>query len=160
MSELTGAPFVLHEYVRWGDVDPSRIIRWDAYTRFYELAESEMFRGRGLPYGALDARFGISLPRRALHIEFVSPPVLDERLAVRVSISRVGTTSMTLTFDVHGNGGALRSTGSLVLVCADAKVVPPVKRPWPPEFLHLLAPHMVAPGDAGGPDHPGPRGSG
>ena len=151
-AETRGAPFVLHEYVRWGDVDPARIIRWDAYTRFYELAESEMFRSLGLSYSALVSRFGITLPRRAMHMEFVSPPVLDEHLAVQLSITHVGTTSMTLTFDVHGDEAALRSTGYLVLVCADASSIPPVKRPWPRLFLELLAPHTVVAPAIGQPD--------
>jgi YbgC/YbaW family acyl-CoA thioester hydrolase len=139
-----GAPFILHEYVRWSDVDATRIIRWDAYTRFYELAEAEMYRDLGLSYGALTSRFGITLPRRALHMEFVSPPVLDEHLEVRVSVTQVGTTSMTLSFDVRGNGAALRSAGYMVVVCADANSLPPVKRPWPEGFLRLLAPRMAA----------------
>jgi acyl-CoA thioester hydrolase len=141
---MSGSPFVLHEYVRWGDVDATRIIRWDAYTRFYELAESEMYRTLGLSYRVLAGRFGITLPRRVLHMEFVSPPVLDEHLEVRVAVTHVGTTSMTLSFDVRGDGAALRSTGYMVVVCADVEAVPLVTHRWPEEFLRLLAPHIVA----------------
>lgn len=139
-----GRPFVLHEYVRWGDVDPAGIIRWDAYTRFYELGESELFRAVGLPYRAIFRRFEIGIPRRVLHMDFVTPPVLDERLEVRVYVSHVGTTSMTMNFDVYGTGGVLRSTGYLVLVCVPAGAEQISKRPWPPEFLALLAPYRVS----------------
>ena len=106
---MSARPFVLHEYVRWGDVDPAGIIRWDAYTRFYELGESELFRAVGLPYRAIFRQFGIGLPRRVLHMDFVTPPVLDEHLEVRVYVSDVGTTSLTMNFDVYGTGGVLRS---------------------------------------------------
>jgi YbgC/YbaW family acyl-CoA thioester hydrolase len=140
---MTPAPFVLHEYVRWGDVDPAGIIRWDAYTRFYELGESELFRKVGLPYSAIFRRFGIGIPRRVLHMDFVSAPVLDEHLEVRVHIADVGTTSLRMSFDVYGEGGALRSSGYLVLVCVDAASVPPRKRPWPRDFLALLEPFVM-----------------
>lgn len=141
---MTPRPFVLHEYVRWGDVDPAGIIRWDAYTRFYELGESELFRAAGLPYRAIFRRFGIGIPRRVLHMDFVSPPVLDERLEVRVYVSHVGETSMTMNFDVYGERGVLRSTGHFVLVCVSAGSEPIASRPWPPEFLELLAPYRVS----------------
>jgi acyl-CoA thioester hydrolase len=140
---VAGHPFVVHEYVRWGDVDPAGIIRWDAYTRFYELAESELFRSVGIPYSAIFRRFGIGLPRRVMHIEFLSPPVLDECLEVRAYVSAVGTTSLTLNFDVYGEGGVLRSTGYLVLVCVASGEGGVRKQPWPREFLDLIAPYCM-----------------
>jgi YbgC/YbaW family acyl-CoA thioester hydrolase len=145
---VTHAPFVLHDYVRWADVDPAGIIRYDAYTRFYELAESELFRAVGLPYHAIFRRFGIGIPRRVLHMEFVSPPVLDEHLEVRTYISEVGRTSMRMHFDVYGHDGALRSAGYLVLVCVEAGSAPIRKRPWPEEFLRLLEPFRMSVDDA------------
>jgi YbgC/YbaW family acyl-CoA thioester hydrolase len=141
-------PFVVHEYVRWSDVDPMGIIRYDAYTRFYELAESELFRSVGVPHRALGERFGISVPRRVVHMDFVSPPVLDERLAVLAYISKIGTTSLRLEFDIYGEGGALRSTGYLVVVCVDASTPEIAKRPWPAELLRLLERYRMDPGEA------------
>ena len=139
---MTPAPFIVRERVRWGDVDPMGIIRYDAYTRFYELAEGELFRAIGLPHGAF-RKSGIAIPRRVMHMEFHSAPVLDELLEVRAYVSEIGTTSLRLAFDVYGEGGALRSTGYLVLVCVDAELPVITKRPWPPAFLELLAPHTL-----------------
>lgn len=135
-------PFTLHEYVRWGDVDPAGIIRYDAYLRFYELGESELFRSLGIPYGDLFSRFEVGLPRRVLHLDFASPPRLDEHLEVRVYISEVGTTSMTMNFDVYGAGGIERSFGHMVLVCVEPAVVE--KRPWPPGLLEILEPYRMS----------------
>lgn len=136
-----GTPFVIHEHVRWGDVDYAGIIRYDAYTRFMELAESELFRALGISYREFGRRFDFSIPRRAMHLDFESPPTLDERLEVVAYISKVGTTSLTLNFDFYGDGGLLRATGYLVLVC----VVPAVmkSRPWPEDFLAIIAPYRV-----------------
>lgn len=134
-------PFVVHDYIRWGDVDPARIIRYDAYTRFFELGEAELLRSLGVPYTRLFERFGISLPRRVMHMEFTSPPTLDERLEVAVCIPEVRTSSLTLHFDIYGDGGVMRTYGHLVLVCVRRDTMHKV--PWPPEFLALLSPHML-----------------
>ena len=139
---MTGEPFVVREYIRWGDVDPMGIIRYDAYTRFYELGESELWRALGVPHSAFLSRFGITLPRRVMHMDFVSAPVLDERLEVRTYVSQVGTTSLTLNF--YGNGGVLRSTGYLVLVCVAAGVPKITKTPWPEEFIRLVEPYRMS----------------
>lgn len=142
-------PFVIREYVRWGDVDPASIIRYDAYTRFFELAESEFFRALGVPYGEIFKRFKVGIPRRVLHIDFVSAPVLDEELEVHTYVSNAGTTSMTMNFDVYGDGGVLRAAGYLVLVCvhADATMT---KRPWPPELMALVTPYRMTQEEARG----------
>jgi acyl-CoA thioester hydrolase len=139
-------PFVIHEYVRWSDVDPAGIIRYDAYTRFYELGESELLRSLGIPYREIPPRFDITIPRRVMHMEFRSPPVLDERLEVRVYVGEVRTTALTLCFDIYGEGGALRSDGYLVLVSMDRATY--TKRPWPAEFLALLEPFRLTPEEA------------
>lgn len=133
MSKL---PFIVHEYVRWSDVDPAGIIRYDAYTRFMELGESELFRSLGIPYRTFFSRFGVSLPRRVMHMEFTSPPTLDERLEVAVYVSEVGTTSMTMNFDIYGDERVMRMYGFLVLVCVSPDAMR--KAPWPEEMLSII----------------------
>jgi acyl-CoA thioester hydrolase len=139
---MTPAPFQIQEYVRWADVDFAGIIRYDAYTRFMELAESELLRSVGISHRDFLGRFDFTIPRRAMHIDFESPPTLDERLTVVTCIPKVGTTSLTLHFDFVGDGSRLRATGSLVLVCAT--VGHASSRPWPADFLALLAPYRVS----------------
>ena len=53
------APFVIEEYVRWSDVDAAGIIFYGSYVRFIELAETELFRAAGLPYGEVFDRYGV-----------------------------------------------------------------------------------------------------
>ena len=97
-------PFVIRERVRWGDCDPMGIIRYDAYMRFFELGESEMFRSLGISYASFAERFGITLPRRVMHLEYPSPPRLDELLELHVYVSEVGGSSLRLNFDAYGDG--------------------------------------------------------
>jgi acyl-CoA thioester hydrolase len=143
---MSAAPFVIREYVRWGDCDPMGIIRYDAYTRFFELGESEMFRSLGISYASFADRFGITLPRRVMHLEYPSPPTLDEQLELAVYISEVGDSSLRLNFDAYGNGGQLRMAGYLVLVCVydgPDRGTTIRKLSWPAPFLSLLSPYRL-----------------
>lgn len=133
---MSAQPFVISERVRWGDVDYAGIIRYDAYARFMELAEGELFRSLGIAYKEFVEKFSFTIPRRAMHVEFLSPPVLDELLQVVTYFSHIGKTSMTLNFDFFGEGDQLRATSHLVFVC-----LPKGARrgaPWPAEFLVLV----------------------
>ena len=135
-------PFIAREYVRWGDVDMMGIIRYDAYLRFYEFAESELFRQLGLGHQQLVERWGLSMPRKVMHAEFVTPARLDERLTMLTYISAVGTTSLTLNFDILAESGEMRASGYLVLVCVDVHSI--TKRPIPPEAVQQLAPYRLS----------------
>jgi len=144
---MSGKTFVVREFVRWGDVDPAGIIRYDAYTRFFEIAEGDFFRTLGLKYRELFTRLGVGIPRRVMHIDFLSPPVLDEELEVHVYVSQMGETSMTLNFDFYGPSRVPRAIGYLVVVCvtADGNMV---KRSWPPELRELIRPYILSVEDA------------
>lgn len=140
------SPFVLSEYVRWSDADPAGIIRYDAYLRFYEMAEAELFRAAGLPLSDAVARGDVWLLRKVMHTEFHSPARLDERLDVETYFSRVGTTSLTLNFDTYSaEGHVLRATGHLVLVAVSKAAYE--KRPLPADILEGIRP-WVRPGAA------------
>lgn len=148
---MHAAPFTIQERVRWGDCDPMGIIRYDAYARFFELGEAEMFRSCGIGSRAFAERFGITLPRRVMHLEYPSPPVLDDLLDLDVYISEVGSRSMRLNLDAYSDAGVLRMEGYLVLVCVhdgpdrgDAIRT----KPWPPPFLEAIAPVRVTLDDA------------
>src|SRR4029077_14078366 len=138
------APFLIQEYVRWSDVDFAGIIFYGAYVRFFEIAETELFRASGLAYKNVFEHHGIFLPRRAIHAEFFVPARLDDRLTVAAYIGKVGTKSMTINFDVvWGEPRFLGATGWQVLVCVDRKALKP--RAMPPSLLEALAPHTLTP---------------
>lgn len=145
---MSRRPFVVRDHVRWSDCDPAGIIRWDAYTRFIELAETELLRAIGVSYVSIRERFGVTIPRAALHIDYVSPSMLDELLEVHSYVSRVGRTSLTLNFDIYGAGGVLRADGYQVLVAATQGVPHGAPQPWPEPLLALLAPFRMTTDEA------------
>ena len=143
MSAVAPTPFIIEEYVRWSDVDFAGIIFYGSYVRFFEIAETELFRSCGLAYKDVFDRYDIFLPRKAVHTEFFHPPRLDDRLRVATYVGKVGTTSMTLNFDVLRNGAPkLAAAGWMVLVCVDRATLRP--RPLPPDLRAALAPHTLS----------------
>jgi YbgC/YbaW family acyl-CoA thioester hydrolase len=140
---MAATPYVIEEYVRWSDVDQAGIIFYGSYVRFFEIAETEMFRHCGLAYKDVFDRYDIFLPRKAVHSEFFHPARLDDRLRVAAYVGRVGTKSMTLNFDVQRAAGAgLAAAGWMVLVCVDRQNLRP--RPLPAGLVAALAPHTLA----------------
>src|SRR5215467_5540582 len=93
--------FTIEERVRWGDVDAARIIFYGAYIRFFEFAETELFRQAGLPYGVIFDQLKIWLPRVHLECDFHRAARLDDLLEVSVFVGRFGHRSMKLNFEVR-----------------------------------------------------------
>ncbi|MEO8200036.1 MAG: thioesterase family protein [Gemmatimonadota bacterium] len=140
-------PFLIEEYVRWSDVDAAGIIFYGSYVRLFELAEMELFRAAGLPFGSVFEKYDIYLPRVQVHTEFRHPVRLDDRLRVAAYVSRIGTKSITMNFDVvHIGTGKLGAVGNLVLVCTTRGELK--SRPLPEELVARLAPFTLTVSEA------------
>ena len=138
--------FSIEERVRWGDVDAARIIFYGAYIRFFEFAETELFRAVGLPYGVMFDELDVWLPRAHLECDFKRAAQLDDLLEVCVYVGRVGTKSLRLDFEVRRNGGdELVATAHFVLVAVRRQTFESV--PVPEELKRLLTPY-TKPADA------------
>jgi YbgC/YbaW family acyl-CoA thioester hydrolase len=122
--------FSVSEYVRWEDIDAAGIINYQAYLRFFGLAEVELFRSCGLAYKTLFDEIGIFLPRVHVECDFFHPVVLDELLVVDAYFDRIGASSIHLKFEVRRSGETARTvvaTGKYILVTvrrADFATVP------------------------------------
>ena len=132
---IPAVPVLYHEPVRWGDVDPVAITRYDAYLRFVEIGEDELWRSVGVPLHDLQEQFDVWFPRKLMHVDYHVPSRLSDLLTIVTYLSRVGTTGCTLHVDVMDrSAGVLHAAAHLVLVCvtrADfAKcAIPPALRP-------------------------------
>ena len=96
--------YTIEERVRWGDVDAASIIFYGAYIRFFEFAETELFRAVGLPYSVMFDELDIWLPRVHLECDFHHAAQLDDLLEVSVYVGRIGNKSMRLDFEVRRGG--------------------------------------------------------
>lgn len=123
------ARYSIEEYVRWEDIDAAGIINYQAYLRFFALAEAELLRSAGLTYRFLFESLGIWLPRVRVECNFLRPVKLDELLVVDAYFSRIGRTSVHLDFEVRRKEAPdeVVASGRYVLVCvrqADFRPVP------------------------------------
>lgn len=135
--------FTTTEFVRWADVDLAGIMRYDAYLRLVDVAETDFFRAIGAPISGLSERLAVWLPRKVVHMEYHSPARLDDELRLAVHVSRVGRTSFTLNVDVAAAAdGAPRASIEMVLVCVGTELR---KRELPAELVELLRPYASAP---------------
>lgn len=126
------APFIVRERVRWSDVDAAGIVCYGMYLRFFELAESELFRMVGLPARVLSGTHGLWLVRRRIECDFLRPAPLDEELEISVQVAAIGRTSLELAFRVVGAGEtAPTAIGRYVLVAVDRESLQPLPIPDP-----------------------------
>jgi len=143
MTELK--KFTIEERVRWGDVDAAGIIFYGSYIRFFEIAETELFRAVGLPYGVVFDELNIWLPRVHLECDFHRAAQLDDLLEVSVWVGKIGTTSLRLNFEVRRKDRdgrieeRLIATAHFVLVSTRRDNLQPV--PVPEELRRALNPY-------------------
>ena len=125
-------------------MDFAGILCYGAYLRFFEIAETELFRAAGLAFHDVFDRYDVWFPRAAIHSEFFRPAHLDDRLSVAAYVGRVGTKSLTLNFEVlRETPVGIGASGSQVLVCVNRADLRP--RPVPPQVIAALAPFTLTP---------------
>jgi acyl-CoA thioester hydrolase len=136
------APFVTSDYIRWEDIDLAGIARYSAYTRFLDIAETDLYRSLGMPLSKLHAHYKVWLPRKVMHIEYFAPARLDEQVVLAAYFSNIGRTSVTLNVDLfRPDRKTLLAAAHLVLVCVDAALA---KIALPVEFKALVERHIMS----------------
>ncbi len=138
-----GAVFEVRDRVRWADCDPFGIIYYGAYIRLFGVAEQEMMRACGLPYERLRVEKGVWLPRKALQVEFHSLAQLDEEVIIQSWIARIGTTSLTMRFEVLRASDRIRR-GSATLTVVSVEKATMRKRPFPDDVRAQLSGYVHA----------------
>ena len=134
--------FSVSEYVRWEDIDAAGIINYQAYLRFFGLAEVELFRSCGLSYRTLFDDLNVWLPRVHVECDFFHPVTLDELLVVDAYFGHIGTSSIHLNFEVRrkSDPATIVATGKYVLVCVKRGEFKPT--PVPQQIRDKLAPYI------------------
>lgn len=139
--------FTIEERVRWGDVDAANIIFYGSYIRFFEIAETELLRSVGMPYGRIFDDLDIWLPRVHLECDFHRAARMDDLLEVSVYVGNIGTTSIRLNFEVRRKteDGTIEknvmATAHFVLVATDRKNLKPLR--VPEELRRALEPFTM-----------------
>jgi YbgC/YbaW family acyl-CoA thioester hydrolase len=93
------AAFVIEQRVAWSDVDLARIVYFPRYFGYFENAELEWIRQKGLSYEKLLEETSVWMPRVAAHCNFRAPAHLADLVSIEMRLDRLGKTSFTLGFD-------------------------------------------------------------
>jgi YbgC/YbaW family acyl-CoA thioester hydrolase len=134
--------FKIEEHVRWSDVDRAGIIYYGQFLRFFEIAETELFRAVGLKYSEVFDRFDIWLPRVQIHFDFRKPLMLDDLIEVSAYVGRFGKRSLTLRFEVNKKGQSdLVAEGHVILACVSRSTFKSVD--VPAEIVQALEPYLT-----------------
>ena len=129
--------FTIEEHVRWSDIDRAGIIFYGQFLRFFEIAETELFRAVGLSYSEVFDRLDIWLPRVQIHFDFHKPLMLDDLIEVSAYVGRFGNKSLTLNFAVNKKGDDdLVAEGHIVLACVSRSTFQSI--PMPDEIKERL----------------------
>jgi acyl-CoA thioester hydrolase len=133
--------YCIEERVRWGDVDAARIIFYGAYIRFFEIAETELFRAAGLSYSEMFDNFDVWLPRVHLECDFYKAAKLDDLLEVAIYVDHFGNKSMRLNFEVYRKEeDQLIARAHFILAAVERSEFKTV--PMPKELKDRLTPYM------------------
>ncbi len=112
--------------IRFVDTDASGRIHYTAMFRYFEAAEFEFLRSRGVTY----QEFGeYSFPRVHVECDYKGATRYDEVLKIGVEVSRVGTSSFTYAFLARALDGRDVAAGSITVVCLGKALGKPVGIP-------------------------------
>lgn len=98
--------------VSWSDTDASGRFHFTAPWRWVEDVEHRLYRQAGLDPG--------SFPRRAISASYEAPLAAGDSYDVALSVTRVGSSSVTYTWAVEGPKG-VAVTGSHTVVHVDQR---------------------------------------
>jgi acyl-CoA thioester hydrolase len=134
--------FTIEEHVRWSDIDRAGIIYYGQFLRFFEIAETELFRSVGLSYSEVFDKLDIWLPRVQIHFDFRKPLVLDDLIEVSAYVGRFGSKSLTLRFEVNKKGESdLVAEGNIILACVSRSTFKGIAIPR--EIIERLKPYLA-----------------
>ncbi|PZN94170.1 MAG: acyl-CoA thioesterase [Alphaproteobacteria bacterium] len=117
--------FSFPKRVRFAEVDAQAVVFNPRYLEYFDIGLVEYWRAAGLYSGPGLAGGPEAHVVRAV-VEYRAPILIDELIAICVRCSRIGNTSMTVQFEIHGEandgGEDLRATGEEVhVVVAEAR---------------------------------------
>ena len=132
------ASATLRSRIEWVDTDAAGIYHNSTVLRLVESVEASLTRERGL-----DGYFPVA-PRVRYEADFEAPLFFGQEVTTTVSVTELGTSSMTFVFEVWGEEfeGAPRERavrGRYVTVHLD-RTGPgrPSSAPWPAEWVERL----------------------
>ncbi len=103
--------------VEFRDTDAAGIVHFSAFFPMMEAAEHETLRHLGLSVMQPDPDGGhLTWPRVSAKCDYVTAARFEDVLSIEVSVSTLGTSSVTYGF-VFARDGQIIATGTITAVC-------------------------------------------
>ena len=128
--------FSVRKRVRYAEIDAQAVVFNSRYLEYFDIGITEYWRAAGV-YDRWPERESPEFHVARAEVDYKVPILLDEEIDICVRCSRVGRSSMTFLFELHGAGkDDLRATGLEVSVhVAEAQGA---ATPVPDEFISLF----------------------
>jgi acyl-CoA thioester hydrolase len=104
--------------VYYEDTDAAGIVYHASYIRFAERGRTEMLRDADFNHSQLLKDKGIAFAVVAININYNAPAQLDDLLAVKTRITRLGGASMEMQQDIYKEDRLITEI-KVTLVCID-----------------------------------------
>jgi acyl-CoA thioester hydrolase len=119
--------------VRYAEVDAQAVVFNSRYLEYFDIGLTEYWRAVGI-YEDAPVTGGPEFHVARAEVQFRAPMLLDEMIRICVACTRIGRTSMTFAFELHGTANGdedLRATGEEVQVhVAEVRGVPSPVPDW------------------------------
>lgn len=128
--------FHVTKRVRYAEIDAQAVVFNSRYLEYFDIGITEYWRAVGV-YDRWPQRDSPEFHVARAEVDYKVPILLDQEIDICVRCSRVGRSSMTFLFELHGAGeDDLRATGLEVSVhVAEAQGA---STPVPDEFINLF----------------------
>jgi YbgC/YbaW family acyl-CoA thioester hydrolase len=109
-------PFRYETRIRFVDTDASGRIHYTSLFKFFEAAETELFRLFDISYTGGTYNF----PRVHAECDIQLPLLHDDLIEIEVCLTKLGRSSMRFEFKARKDG-VVAATGAVAMVCMDRK---------------------------------------
>lgn len=128
--------FHVKKRVRYAEIDGQKVVFNSRYLEYFDIGMTEYWREAGVHNRYPDAD-GPEFHVARSEVNYRAPILFDEEIDICVRCARVGRSSMTIEFEIHGAGkDDLRADGLLVDVhVAEAQGA---VQPVPDDFVAIF----------------------
>ncbi len=135
MSEFK---FYTQIQIRYGDIDPQWHVNHAHEVTFIETARFNFVQALGIFDG--ESYFDLGWIVADLHVSYIAPIFLTQKIRVGVRVAKLGTKSMTLEYQIEDEGtGAVLTKAETVMVHYDYHTH--ATSPIPDEWREKIALH-------------------
>lgn len=135
-----GKTFSLDYIVRWPDTDMAGVAYFARYFDFFEIAENEFYRQKGLPQSQMYRELKVRIPRVSVSCEYRGPARLDDELRIDLWVRDLNVRSFTFGFRVvqkAGNAAIAEGSVSICVLSLETQQTVPI----PDRLRALLEPY-------------------